>query len=241
MASREGENMINSIKIKRMVGVAILVAMVVVLQVISNYVSFGTISITLALIPLTMAAILYGPLVGLGLGLIMGAIILIAPSTSTFLSFNIWYTILLCLLKTGMAGLISGLLFRLILKTKNEISKLRLSVAVIVSALITPIINTLIFMIGATFLFTEMFVGDLVSVGFGTAFVSVYNTVITLNFLIEFIVSAICSPALIYLVKVIGKQSDLGFQDVFKEATRNKLEENNSVEQIEVNTDDLFS
>ena len=53
----------NQKAIKKLVGIATLTALVVGLQFLSNYVSFGSISITLALIPIAMGAILYGPLV----------------------------------------------------------------------------------------------------------------------------------------------------------------------------------
>ena len=51
----------NSRKIRRMVGLAALASMIVVLQLISNYIQFGPVSITLALIPNVVGAILYGP------------------------------------------------------------------------------------------------------------------------------------------------------------------------------------
>lgn len=216
----------NSFKIKRVVGIGVLLALVIVFQLISNYVQFGPISITLALIPLAMGAILYGPIVGLILGLVMGALILTAPSTSLFLSFNIWYTILLCLLKTGLAGLISGLLFKLFIRL-NFLKKAKLPLAIIISALICPIINTFTFILGISLMFKGADIGGglIVSNDFATAFSSVYSAVITLNFLIEFLVSAILSPALVYLVKILAKQNNLGFQNDFYINTYN--EENN--------------
>ena len=78
----------NSKKIKKLVGIASLAALVAVLQVISNYITFGEVSITLALIPMVVGAILYGPLTGFGLGALMGVVIITAPSTATFLNFN---------------------------------------------------------------------------------------------------------------------------------------------------------
>ena len=54
----------NSLLIKKIVGTSVLTALVIVLQVISNYITFGSVSITLALIPIAMGAILYGPLTG---------------------------------------------------------------------------------------------------------------------------------------------------------------------------------
>lgn len=242
----------NTLKIRRLVGIAVLLALVVVLQLISNYITFGPISITLALIPLTMGAILYGPLVGLFLGLVMGALIIVAPSTQVFLSFNIWYTILLCLVKTGLAGLVSGLVFNLFLsfskvrrfvvnengERKKSLTiteyrkKVFFPIAIIVSALLVPIINTGIFLLFTPILFTGLY-GDLKA-----AYETVIGLVLTTNFLVEFLVSAILSPALVYLVKVLGKQKNMGFQKDFTLYAYDKVEEKQELSNV--NSDELF-
>lgn len=227
----------NTLKIRRLVGIAVLLALVVVLQLISNYITFGPISITLALIPLTMGAILYGPLVGLFLGLVMGALIIVAHSTQVFLSFNILYTILLCLVKTGLAGLVSGLVFNgiLMIRIRKELNNIKFATAIIVSALLTPIINTGIFIVGVTFLFTGLYSA---SGSFGEAFSSALAVITTANFLVEFLVSAILSPALVYLVKVLGKQKNMGFQKDFTLYAYDKVEEKQDLSNV--NGDELF-
>lgn len=239
MASRERKEKMNNIsKIKKMVGTGVLLALVIVLQLLSNYVKIGTISITLALIPLAMGAILYGPITGMVLGLAIGAIIIVAPDTQTFLNFNVWLTILLCLVKTGLAGLVSGLLYRAILKLKF-LKKAKVPVATIIAALICPIINTGIFILGVSTMFVGLDMSGLVvSSNFGEAFVAIYGAVVTINFLIEFLVSTICSPALVYLTKVLAKQNDLGFQKAIKDNLINK-ENNNNFDEID--SDKLFS
>lgn len=198
----------NRIKIQRTVGISVLFALVIALQVMSNYITFGPVSITLALIPLSMGAILYGPIVGLFLGVVMGAMVLVAPSTGTFLSFNVWFTILLCLVKSGMAGLVSGLLFEGVALIKTKHKRVKLSIGVILAALSAPIINTGIFILGATFMFTNLYSQ---SGNFGEAFSSAVAVISSANFLVEFLVSAILSPTLIYLVQVLAKHSNLAF------------------------------
>ena len=89
----------NRIKIKKIVGVSVLLALVISLQLLSNYITIGSISITLALIPIAMGAILYGPLVGMFLGIAMGIMVLVAPSTALFFGVNAIYTIFICLFK----------------------------------------------------------------------------------------------------------------------------------------------
>ena len=69
----------NSNKIKKITGLAIFISIVVVLQVFSNYVKFGQVSITLALIPIVVGAIIYGPWAGFLLGAVCGICIFLDP------------------------------------------------------------------------------------------------------------------------------------------------------------------
>lgn len=88
------------VKSKRMIGLATLSAIVAVLQLIANYIpSIGGVSITLALVPLIIGAVLYGPLGGCLLGIIMGIIVLTAPSTGSFLAVNPFATVFCVCLK----------------------------------------------------------------------------------------------------------------------------------------------
>ena len=191
----------NSKKVKQMVGIASLSAIVVVLQLIANYIPGpGGVSITLALIPLAIGSIVYGPKGGAFLGVIMGGIILTAPSTSSFLNVRPVITVLLCLIKTGVAGLVSGILFNL-LKGKN------LKLAVVVAALAAPIVNTGIFAVGCMLFYME----TLASWAGGSNAISfLFLTMIGINFIVEFIINSILSPTILYIVKVISSNFKVG-------------------------------
>ena len=118
---------------KTIAGLGILTAVVVVLQLVSNYVQFGPISITLALFPIAVGAMLYGPIGGFFLGLIDGILILTAPSTiSGFFAISPFGTIVTCLAKTSIAGLVAGFLFSLYKKHKN--------VEVLIAIIISPLV-----------------------------------------------------------------------------------------------------
>lgn len=100
--------------VRTIAGLGILTAVVIVLQLLSNYVQFGPVSITLSLFPIALGAMLYGPLGGLFLGLVDGVLVLTAPSTiSFFFAITPIGTIFVCLTKTGLAGLFAGLIFKL--------------------------------------------------------------------------------------------------------------------------------
>lgn len=172
---------------RKIAGIGILGAIVIVLQLISNYISFGSVSITLSLIPITIGAIIYGPLAGLILGMINGGIVLTAPSTAIFLEHNAIAAVFLCLSKTGLAGLIVGFIPKIFKKHEKT--------SVIVSSLLVPIINTGIFIIFCLIWFMDIFPNPTPTY--------LIITVIGINFLIEFAVSAILSPVIYYIINIV--------------------------------------
>ena len=110
-------------KIRKITGIAVFICLVVVLQLFSNYVTFGPVSITLALIPIVVGSIIYGPLAGFILGAVCGVIIFFGPGTITlFWPYGIVKTFILCVLKTGLAGLVSGLIYKLLSNKNNKLS-----------------------------------------------------------------------------------------------------------------------
>lgn len=201
----------NNLLVKRLVGVAALTALVVALQFLSNYVTFGQVSITLALIPVAVGAILYGPYIGAFLGFMLGAIALAAPSTQVFLNVNVWATIIICLLKTSIAGLLSGYVFKLFafIAKKQEGKGKRMALfgaGITLATLVVPPVNTFLFCVGSIIWFKSVM---------GDAFVAILTAVFATNFLIEFIVSVVLAPALVVLIKVLTRNYSLGFVNDF--------------------------
>lgn len=181
--------------IHKITGIGLLIAISFVLTIIGNNISIGPVAINLSLIPIAIGAIMYGPIAGLIIGMVNGLAVLLAPSTAPFLSHNVFFTIVTCLLKTGLAGLISGLIFKLF-------KKVNYSFAVILSSILIPIVNTGFFT-GCVFLFFY----DLLLKGQGAnAFVYFCLTIVGWNFIFELLVSSILSPTLIHVTKVIQKR-----------------------------------
>ena len=205
----------NSLSIKKLVGIATLTALVVALQFLSNYVKFGEVEMTLALIPIVVGAILYGPLAGGFLGLVMGAVVITAPGTQAlFMPVNPAATIILCLLKTGIAGLVAGLVFNLFSyfakkSEKKETKMILFGTGIILATLLVPVVNTGLFILGALAFFN--------SLPYFKDFATTWTAVVTINFAIEFSVSAIASPALVVLIKVLARNYNLGFAHNFDE------------------------
>lgn len=196
----------NSLKIKKLVGIASLAAIVVVLQLMGNYITIGTISITLALIPIVVGAIIYGPLVGFGLGALMGIVVITAPSTQGFLNVNPFVTIVLCILKSGIAGLVSGFLFKLI-------NKKNFYVAIVVATLIVPVINTALFILGSALFFQTVFGAE----SFSGALPVIIGVVFGTNFAIEFTINVVLAPVVATVVRILARNYNLGFSLDYKE------------------------
>lgn len=183
-----------ALRIRMLIGIALLTAIVVVLQYFSGYIKFGPFSITLALIPIAIGAVLYGPFAGMWLGMVLGSVVLLTGGGEPFLSFKPAITIILCLAKTGIAGFVSGLIYKAF---KNKHPK----IGIIVSSLVVPIINTGIFLSIALTVFKNM-VASWAPEG-QNVYVYAITGLVGLNFVVEFFVCILLSSSIVYIVHVI--------------------------------------
>ncbi len=180
----------NSQKIRKMTGIAVFTAVTVALAFFSNYVAFGSVNINLALIAIAVGACIYGPYAGLFLGMVDGAIILIAPSTlAVFMPYNAWATVLICLLKTGIAGLAAGFLYKGLNHIKSLDNPKWNWLKCLITAIVIPVINTGLFIAGAELWFVGVY-------GNGEeAMKAIITSCLTINFVIEMITVIVLSPA----------------------------------------------
>ena len=181
---------------KMIVGAALLTALEIILQLLSMILPTA-VNLNLALVVITIGAMMYGPIVGGFLGFVNGAVILLSPNTVTvFMSISPVVTILVCLLKTTLAGVVGGLLYKLISK-KND------AVASIVASIIVPVINTTIFALFTYFFFMN---------GLGLeSFGQIFTVLIGINFIFEIVTNTVISPSLHQILKrvVVKKPGDI--------------------------------
>lgn len=176
--------------IKKISGISVMLALTIVLQIISANIKFGPVEIALGLIPMILGACIYGPIAGLFLGSALGLVIMLSPATlAFFMPVNPVATVLLCLLKTGLAGFASGLVYRLV-KTRNTL------VNVGVASVISPIINTGLYIVGVIFFFMEVY-GDITAL---------LTTTLLINFLVELAVVSLLVVAFERILKVYGSK-----------------------------------
>ena len=182
--------------VKMIVGTALLVAIEVVLQLVSMVLPTA-VNLNLALVVITIGAILYGPLVGGFLGFVNGAVILLSPNTVTvFMSISPIGTVLTCLLKTALAGVLAGFLFKWISK-KNDF------VGSVVASITVPLVNTMIFAVfTAIFFQKDLGLGD---------FGQIFTVLIGINFIFEIITNTIISPGLyqVLIKSKVKKKEDI--------------------------------
>ena len=113
---------------------AILTALVVVLQLLGQFIHFGVFSISLVLIPIVVGAATCGPWIGAWLGLVFGITVLLSGDAAAFMAVNVPGTIVTVLLKGVLCGLLSGLTYRA-LANRSRIA------AVVAAAAVCPIVK----------------------------------------------------------------------------------------------------
>lgn len=188
-----------SLEIKRMMALGILGGLVAALSMIK--IPLGQFSITLALIPLVVGAILYGPKGGSFLGFVMGFVVLFIDA-AYFYGINPIGTIITVLVKSTAAGLICGLVFN-VLNKKSQVA------GIIVSTIIAPIVNTGIFLIGCLVFFYPTMAAGAAAEG-KNVILYLLTAMVGLNFIVEFAINVVLAPTVTYIVKVISKNYSIG-------------------------------
>ena len=179
---------------RNLVLLALLTAIVVVLQFLGAFIKFGPFSISLVLLPITIGAALIGVYAGLWLGLVFGFVVLISGDAGPFLAVNVYATILVVLLKGALAGLVSGVAYKL-LGARNK------TAAATVAAVFCPIVNTGIFVIGCYVFFLPTIAAWGVAEGALSTAAYIFIGMIGANFLIEFGINLILSPVIVRLIQ----------------------------------------
>lgn len=184
---------------KQLTGAAVLSAVEVVMIAISNYITIGPVNMNLSLVPIALGAMLYGPIVGGFLGFINGVVTILSPSTmAVFMPISPIGTILVCLLKTTVAGLVSGLLFKAY-RNKSMLSALT-------SSIVVPFINTGLFVVGC-YLFFQSWL-NVGAVGYDNSFMFLLFAVMGWNFLIEVVISTVLSPSVYSIVRYFSRNRE---------------------------------
>ena len=185
---------------RKLTGLALLTAVVVILQFLGAFIRFGPFSISLVLIPIVVGAALYGVLAGAWLGFVFGLVVLLSGDAAAFLVISPIGTILVVLLKGALAGLCAGAVYKA-LSERNE------TVAVIVAAIVAPVVNTGIFLLGCLVFFLPTVREWGQAMGFENVGTYMIVGLVGGNFLFELLFNVILSPVIVRLVR-LGKKEN---------------------------------
>ena len=182
----------NNQKIKRMAGIALLMALVVVMQFVGGIIPpIGGFTISLVLIPIVLGAAVFGPGAGALLGATFGAVVYINcitgadPGGAMVFQANPILCFVVVMGKGILAGLASGAVYKL-LKNKNPY------IAMLLAAVVCPVVNTGIFVACMLLFFIDVlaaWAGGADVVGY------ILTGLILANFVPELIINVAFSPA----------------------------------------------
>ena len=188
-------------KIKRMVSMAFLMALVLVLQILGGIIPpVGGFSISLVLIPIVMGAVLYGPKAGALLGATFGVIVYINcvtgadPGGAMVFQANPVLCLLVVLGKGILAGLAAGAVYKLIAKWNAH-------VAMLCAAIVCPVVNTGVFICCMLTFFKDVLAAW---AGGGDVIAYILSGLVLLNFMPELIINVVFGTAghtIIHVVK----------------------------------------
>ena len=190
---------------------AVLLALVIVLQGALGTIMIGAVQLNFTLIPIVLGAILYGPAVGGILGFACGLVVLIqvmmggSPFYMVIWTNTPFVTTLTCLVKTTVAGVVAGWLFRIL-------SKKYTLIGVFVASATVPILNTGLFILGclcmndSIVLFQNM-LPDFIGMN---PFIFILVVLVTFNFFVELTINLVLSPMLYRVIGIVDKKFQKG-------------------------------
>lgn len=170
---------------------AVLTALVIAFQYLSMAIRFGTFSITLSLTPIVIGAVLCGTGMGAWLGLVFGVTVLLTGDAAPFWAVNPAGTLITVLVKGMAAGVVPALLFKALKK--------RETLATAIAAIVSPIANTGVFVLGCAIFFVpalKEWYGNV------TTFLV---TIFSFNFVIEMGLNIILAPVVVRILNIRKK------------------------------------
>lgn len=189
-------------KINRMVGIALLMAIVVVMQFLGGILTTASgFSISLVLIPIVLGAAVYGPGAGALLGATFGVIVFINCVNGTDLGgamvfqANPFLCFLVVLGKGILAGLAAGWVYKAIAGKSKYI-------AMLLAAIVCPVVNTGVFVVCMLTFFMDVLSAWAEG---GNVIGYIMTALVLANFVPELIINIAFSPASVRISGIVKK------------------------------------
>lgn len=188
-------------KTKTLVGVGLLTAIVVVLQLMGTPLKLGMFAGAIALLPIVIGAALYGWKAGAWLGFAFGSTVLLSGDAAPFFAISVPGTIITVLLKGCSCGAAAGVVHKLLYGCNKTL-------AAYVAATLAPVVNTGVFAVGCYVFFYEGLAqwnaGSATPYADTTAYIFLF--LIGVNFLAELGTSVLLAPVITRLIRIGKKQ-----------------------------------
>lgn len=188
---------------------ALLTAIVAVLQMMGIAIRFGVFAVSLVGVPIIIGGALLGPGAGAWLGFVFGVTVLLSGDAALFFTWNPIATVVIVLLKGTLAGLASGALYRL-LAGKSGFG------AALAAAVACPVVNTGVFFLGCLVCFLDDCVQFAANLGISASGPAVIMSVfIGFNFFFELALDLILCPIIVRILKArrSSTASNRGMED----------------------------
>ena len=177
----------------------ILTAIVIVFQFIGASIKFGTFSVSLVLIPIVIGAALGGKWVSAWLGFAFGIVVLLSGDASAFIAIDPIGTVITVILKGTLAGFVGGIIF-------EALKKINTYFAVVASAVLVPVTNTGIFLLGCRLFFFETIKEWGIGLGFENTATYMIVGLVGINFIFELAINIVLAPTVVGVVKTLSKK-----------------------------------
>ena len=185
----------HKVSTEKIVLLSLFTALVAILAYFGGFIRIGGLaSISLTLIPVVLGAAMCGPWAGAWLGGVSGVVFFMTADSAFWMGLSIPGTIITVMVKGIAAGLVAGLVYKL-LEKKNRY------LAVIAAAIVCPIVNTGIFIIGCFIFFIDTVKSGAAGAGMSVgAYLIIFF--VGLNFVFELLTNIILSPAIVKLLNI---------------------------------------
>lgn len=173
---------------------AIMTALVIILQLVGSFTTFfGPFSTAVALIPIVLGAAMCGTAVGAWLGFVFGMVVILSGGAALFFAFDVPGTIITVLFKGTLCGLAAGLIY-------NLLSKYNKYLAVFAAAIVCPLVNTGVFLLGCYIFFMDSATEIANTLGLSVSGMAVFWALAMGNFALEIISNAVLSPVVVRIL-----------------------------------------
>ena len=175
---------------------AILTALVIVLQLLGSFIRLGGMfSISLVLVPIVIGAAKCGVRIGGWLGFVFGVMVLLSGDAAAFLAVDVLGTIVTVIVKGTLCGALAGVVYN-IFESKNKY------LAVILAAIVCPIVNTGVFFLGCVVFFMDTVSEWGSALGFENAAKYMFLGLAGGNFIAELVSNILLAPVVLRILNL---------------------------------------